>query len=151
MILNFLKKLRTIEGSLTWNIQSIALTNNGKYIVTESDDYTIKIWDFESGECLRTIEGHTDYIETIALKLQDQRRRLVITFTASRSNILERGYIQLLIEKVECRLIYLPLYSHNLNKIEQCSSWLESRFRKCLDKFITLCDAIEHILFLSSC
>ena len=53
-----------------------------------------------------------------------------------------RGYIQLLIEKAGCRLIYFPLYSPDLNKIERCWSWFESRIRKCLDEYNTLCDAV---------
>lgn len=59
---------------------------NGRYIVSGSNDKTIKIWDTEvynqyliriyrfinlfikSGECLNTLEGHTDLVRTICFK-----------------------------------------------------------------------------------
>jgi hypothetical protein len=40
------------------------------------------------------------------------------------------GRIEQLIEDVGCQVIYLPPYSPDLNKIEQCWSWLKSRIRK---------------------
>jgi transposase len=46
------------------------------------------------------------------------------------------GRIQELIQSVGCRLLYLPPYSPDFNKIEQCWSWLKSRIRKQLDRLI---------------
>jgi len=60
------------------------------------------------------------------------------------------GRIQELIQSVGCRLLYLPLYSPDFNKIEQCWSWLKSRIRKQLDQFDCLRDAIEDVLRLAS-
>jgi transposase len=45
------------------------------------------------------------------------------------------GRISQLIEDAGCQLLYLPPYSPDLNKIEQCWSWLKSRIRKQLDQF----------------
>ena len=39
------------------------------------------------------------------------------------------GRIQQLIQKAGCQLLYLPPYSPDLNKIENCWSWLKSRIR----------------------
>ena len=39
------------------------------------------------------------------------------------------GRISELIENAGCNLLYLPPYSPDLNKIEQCWSWLKSRIR----------------------
>ena len=55
-----------------------------------------------------------------------------------------------LIEQAGCKVLYLPPYSPDLNKIEQCWSWLKSRIRKCRNQFDSLRDAIEHILKLAS-
>lgn len=60
------------------------------------------------------------------------------------------GRIQQLIEQAGARLLYLPPYSPDLNKIEHCWSWLKSRIRKYLSLFKCLRDAIEHVLHLAS-
>lgn len=60
------------------------------------------------------------------------------------------GRIEQLIQNTGCQLLYLPPYSPNLNKIEQCWSWLKSRIRKQLEQFDCLRDAIEDVLRLSS-
>jgi len=44
------------------------------------------------------------------------------------------GRIEQLIEDAGCQLLYLPPYSPDLNKIEQCWSWLKSRIRKQLSR-----------------
>jgi transposase len=51
------------------------------------------------------------------------------------------GRISQLIEGTGCQLLYLPPYSPDLNKIEQCWSWLKSRIRKQLHRFNCLPDA----------
>jgi|SRR4028118_1534199 transposase len=60
------------------------------------------------------------------------------------------GRIQELIQSVGFRMLYLPPYSPDFNKIEQCWSWLKSRIRKLLDQFDCLRDAIEDVLRLAS-
>ena len=56
------------------------------------------------------------------------------------------GRIQQLIQDAGCQLLYLPPYSPDLNRIEQCWSWLKSRIRHQLDQFDCLRDAIESVL-----
>jgi len=60
------------------------------------------------------------------------------------------GRIEQLIQDAGCKLLYLPPYSPDLNKIEQCWSWLKSRIRKKLDQFDCLRDAIEDVLRCAS-
>jgi transposase len=60
------------------------------------------------------------------------------------------GRIEQLIEQAGCKVIYLPPYSPDFNKIEKCWSWLKSRIRQCLNEFDCLRDAMEHILKQSS-
>ena len=60
------------------------------------------------------------------------------------------GRIQQLIEQAGAQLLYLPPYSPDLNKIENCWSWLKSRVRKHLALFACLRDAMEHVLRLAS-
>lgn len=60
------------------------------------------------------------------------------------------GRIEQLIQEAGCELLYLPAYSPDFNKIEQCWSWLKSRIRKQLDQFECLRDAMEYVLHLTS-
>ncbi|WP_158303001.1 WD40 repeat domain-containing protein [Kosmotoga olearia] len=47
-------------------VSSVAISPDGKYIVSGSWDNTIKLWNI-NGECLRTFEGHTDWVRTVAI------------------------------------------------------------------------------------
>ena len=58
------------------------------------------------------------------------------------------GPISQLIEDAGCQLLYLPPYSPDLNKIEQCWSWLKSRIRKQPDQFDCLLHATLECLRL---
>ena len=42
-------------------------TPDGSHIVSGSGDTTLKIWDFKSGKCIRTLEGHTSSVLAVAL------------------------------------------------------------------------------------
>lgn len=56
------------------------------------------------------------------------------------------GRIQELIESVGCRLLYLPPYSPDLNRIEKCWAWLPSRIRHRLQDYFSLRLVIESVL-----
>lgn len=50
---------------------SVSLTKSG------SDDKTIKIWDFQTAACTRTLVGHTQYVMTLKVKGKRKSDRLV--------------------------------------------------------------------------
>ena len=56
------------------------------------------------------------------------------------------GRITELIEAAGCKVIYLPPYSPDLNRIEKCWAWLKSRIRKQLRNSDNLRDATETVL-----
>jgi len=56
------------------------------------------------------------------------------------------GRIAQLIEAANCKLVYLPPYSPDLNRIENCWAWLKSRIRKQLRESHALHDAINTVL-----
>lgn len=51
-------------------------------MVTSSEDATIKVWDFETGEYERTLKGHTDSIQDIAF---DAGGKLLVSCSADMS------------------------------------------------------------------
>lgn len=61
-------------------ISNVVMTNDEKYLVSESGDdifgsNDIKIWDIKSGECLRTIKGYEEKIDI--LKVTSDRKYIV--------------------------------------------------------------------------
>jgi WD40 repeat protein len=48
-------------------ITSVALTGDGRYLVSGSTDRTVKLWDAAGGPCLRTFTGHTEAVTSVAL------------------------------------------------------------------------------------
>jgi transposase len=56
------------------------------------------------------------------------------------------GRIAELIEAAECKVVYLPPYSPDLNRIEKCWAWLKARIRKLLRDSDNLRDAMESVL-----
>ena len=51
----------------TYGLTSIAVTQDGKYLVSGNMDKTIKLYDIQRAECIRTFVGHTSLIRSISL------------------------------------------------------------------------------------
>lgn len=47
----------TLEHT-SW-VSSVAITPDGKHMVSGSGDFTLKLWELHSGKELRSFEGHT--------------------------------------------------------------------------------------------
>ncbi|MDR2781018.1 MAG: transposase [Holosporaceae bacterium] len=70
-----------------------------------------------------------------------KKRQIVIMDNAS---IHKSKEVRTLIEKAECRLIYQPPYSPDLNPIEHFWSWIKGKIRS--SKLLPLADAIQYAL-----
>ncbi|HCB55707.1 TPA: hypothetical protein DEP26_01865, partial [Candidatus Uhrbacteria bacterium] len=55
---------KLFEGHTGW-VRSVAFSPDGKWIVSGSYDCTIKIWNRETRECVRTLKGHTDWVRSV--------------------------------------------------------------------------------------
>ena len=63
--------VRTLVGqSAVWGV---AVTVDGKRAVSASNDGTLKVWNLESGETLRTLEGHPDPVYGVVVTADGKR------------------------------------------------------------------------------
>ncbi|MFX1498428.1 MAG: WD40 repeat domain-containing protein, partial [Promethearchaeota archaeon] len=52
-------------------VNSVAVSHQGDLIVSASNDKTLKVWDFSSGNLLRTIEAHSKEILSVVISKDD--------------------------------------------------------------------------------
>jgi WD40 repeat protein len=66
--------IRTLQGN---HITSVAVTPDGKRAVSISSvtisDHTLKVWDLESGEAIRTLQGHGNTVRSVAVTADGKR------------------------------------------------------------------------------
>ncbi|MDI0274940.1 MULTISPECIES: WD40 repeat domain-containing protein [Bacillus] len=61
----------TFIGSHEHIINSLSLSENGKYLASASSDYTIQLYDTGTHTRIRTLFGHADDVEAVAFAKQD--------------------------------------------------------------------------------
>ncbi len=45
---------------------SVAISKDDRYIISGSSDFTIKIWESDNGNLIRTLIGHSDEVKCVA-------------------------------------------------------------------------------------
>jgi len=55
----------TLEGH-TRSVYSVALSPDGRYALSGSDDKTLRLWDVDTGKTVHIMEGHTDSVYGVA-------------------------------------------------------------------------------------
>ncbi|MEE1322749.1 MAG: hypothetical protein UHE91_02905, partial [Bacteroidales bacterium] len=58
---------------------------DGKYLVSGSLDFTVKVWDAKSGLCLQTFEGHNTYVDFVG-------------FTSDGRKIISKDYDDIILQ-----------------------------------------------------
>jgi len=57
----------------TGEVWTVCVSGDGKHLLTGGTDRTLRLWDAETGKCLRLFEGHTERIVGAALSPDSQR------------------------------------------------------------------------------
>ncbi len=57
---------RTLRGH-TRRVNSVCISNDGKYIVSGSNDCDVRVWSYESGECLAVMSGHNGPVASVSI------------------------------------------------------------------------------------
>ena len=58
--------LRTLSGH-EGGINTVAVTPDGQFAISGSDDNTLKVWSLDTGEEVTTLKGHTDWVRSVAV------------------------------------------------------------------------------------
>ena len=56
--------IRTLQGHTYW-VNGCAVSPDGAFIVSASEDNTLKVWDARSGEARLTLQGHTAWVSRL--------------------------------------------------------------------------------------
>ncbi|MHC4474541.1 MAG: TIR domain-containing protein [Planctomycetota bacterium] len=67
---------RAIQLDYKSDINAYAFSPDGKRALTGTDDKTVRLWDIETGHCLRALKGHTGAVYTVAWSADE---RLVLS------------------------------------------------------------------------
>jgi len=57
--------LRSLQGHKDW-ISSVAISPDGRWLASGSDDHTVKLWEAATGRLLRSLEGHEGTVWSVA-------------------------------------------------------------------------------------
>ena len=57
--------LLTLSGHTHW-VWSVAFSPDGNTLVSSSSDRTLKLWDVQTGDCTKTLTGHTQPVRSVA-------------------------------------------------------------------------------------
>ena len=57
--------IRTFEGH-TDSVEAVAWSPDGRYAISGSEDYTLRLWEVSSGKCLKTLEGNESYVRSVS-------------------------------------------------------------------------------------
>ncbi len=66
------KLVQTLSGHSS-SVNAVAVSADGRKVVSGSGDETVKIWDAESGEELCTLSGHSDVVTAVAVSADGRK------------------------------------------------------------------------------
>lgn len=60
-----LTRLYTVHADDNW-VRALVFHPSGKFLLSASDDKTIRTWDLATGRCLKVLEAHGHFVTTLA-------------------------------------------------------------------------------------
>lgn len=60
------KSISTLRGHTNW-VNSVRIDGLSRTVFTASDDFTVKLWDLDTKQCIRTFEGHVGHVQQVVL------------------------------------------------------------------------------------
>jgi len=115
----------------TWVIYGVAITPDGKNIVSCSEDQTIKIWNLETGELEKTLIGHTGAVRAIAISSDGQN---IVSGSHDKTvrlwSLETREEISILTKSLNGIFTALAIQSNNKNNLALLTNDKEVRGRK---------------------
>ena len=68
--------LFTLEGHRGW-VRCVCFNPDGRRLASSSMDRTVRLWDTETGACVKALEGHGDYVTVSNTHLTLPTKRIV--------------------------------------------------------------------------
>jgi small GTP-binding protein len=63
---------RMLSGHEDW-VRSVTVSPDGTWAVSGADDWTVRIWQLETGACLGTLQGHAGEVNSVAITPDGKR------------------------------------------------------------------------------
>ena len=82
------KKLRTFSGH-TKDVYTAIVVNGGKTLITGSEDKSIKQWNIETGECLKTITDKPAYGDVFTLAVSPDKKRFAMVCDGGHARVFD--------------------------------------------------------------
>ncbi len=60
------KSLREFSGHRR-DVNAVAVSPDGKHVISGGEDCTLKLWEIETGQCIRTFKGHDNRVTSVAI------------------------------------------------------------------------------------
>ena len=57
---------KTLNGH-SYSVDSVAISSDNRYIVSASNDKTVRLWDVNSGKLLKTLNGHSNSVNSVVI------------------------------------------------------------------------------------
>ena len=61
-----------LDGHMSW-VNSLAVTPDGRCVVSTSTDGTLRVWDLNDGRSIRMLDGHADRVSIVQVTPDGQR------------------------------------------------------------------------------